>query len=46
LGVAALEDKNVRQAVVTTLNQIYEVDFKGFSYGFVPAAAHIRRWTR
>ena len=24
------------QAVVTILNQIYEVDFKGFSYGFRP----------
>ena len=34
LGVAALEDKIVQQAVVTILNQIYEVDFKGFSYGF------------
>jgi group II intron reverse transcriptase/maturase len=36
LGVAALEDKIVQQAVVTILNQIYEVDFKGFSYGFRP----------
>jgi RNA-directed DNA polymerase len=34
LGVAALEDKIVQQAVVTILNEIYEVDFKGFSYGF------------
>jgi RNA-directed DNA polymerase len=30
LGVAALEDKIVQHAVVTILNQIYEVDFKGF----------------
>ena len=31
LGVAvALEDKIVQQAVVTILNQIYEVDFRGF----------------
>src|SRR5271166_3105548 len=37
LGIAALEDKIVQQAVVTTLNQIYEVDFQGFSYGFRPA---------
>jgi group II intron reverse transcriptase/maturase len=37
LGVAALEDKIVQQAVVTILNQIFEVDFKGFSYGFRPA---------
>jgi len=36
LGVAALEDKLVQQAVVTILNQIYEGDFKGFSYGFRP----------
>src|ERR1700740_2908430 len=36
LGVAALEDKVVQQAVVTILNQIYEVDFRGFSYGFRP----------
>jgi len=36
LGVAALEDKTVQQAVVTILNQIYEEDFRGFSYGFRP----------
>lgn len=36
LGVAALEDKIVQHAVVTILNQIYEIDFKGFSYGFRP----------
>jgi RNA-directed DNA polymerase len=36
LGIAALEDKLVQQAVVTILNQIYGVDFKGFSYGFRP----------
>ena len=36
LGIAALEDKIVQQSVVTILNQIYEVDFKGFSYGFRP----------
>jgi len=35
-SIAALEDKIVQQAVVTILNQIYEVDFKGFSYGFRP----------
>ena len=33
LGIASLEDKIVQQAVVTVLNQIYEVDFLGFSYG-------------
>ena len=36
LGIAALEDKIVQQAVVTILNEIYEVDFRGFSYGFRP----------
>jgi retron-type reverse transcriptase len=36
LGVAALEDKIVQQAVVTILNAIYEGDFLGFSYGFRP----------
>jgi RNA-directed DNA polymerase len=34
LGIAALEDKIVQQAVVTVLNAIYESDFLGFSYGF------------
>jgi retron-type reverse transcriptase len=36
LGVAALEDKIVQPAVTTILNQIYEEDFLGFSYGFRP----------
>jgi retron-type reverse transcriptase len=36
LGIAALEDKIVQSAVVTVLNQIYEKDFRGFSYGFRP----------
>jgi len=36
LGIAALEDKIVQQAVVRVLNQIYEEDFLGFSYGFRP----------
>lgn len=39
LGIAALEDKVVQQAVVTILNCIYEERFLGFSYGFRP-----RRW--
>jgi RNA-directed DNA polymerase len=34
LGTAALEDKVVQQALGTVLNQIYEEDFLGFSYGF------------
>jgi RNA-directed DNA polymerase len=36
LGIAALEDKIVQQAVVTVLNAVYEADFLGFSYGFRP----------
>src|SRR5258708_1667285 len=36
LGIAALEDKVVQPAVVTILHEIYEVDFRGFSYGFRP----------
>jgi RNA-directed DNA polymerase len=36
LGIAALEDKIVQQAVVTVLNEICETDFRGFSYGFRP----------
>ena len=36
LGIAALEDKIVQQAVVAVLNKIYEGDFRGFSYGFRP----------
>jgi retron-type reverse transcriptase len=34
--VAALEDKIVQYAAATILNQIYEEDFLGFSYGFRP----------
>lgn len=34
LGIAALEDKIVQQAVATVLSAIYEQDFLGFSYGF------------
>ena len=36
LGIAALEDKIVQRAVGTVLNQIWEEDFLGFSYGFRP----------
>jgi len=36
IGIAALEDKIVQQGVVWVLNQIYEKDFHGFSYGFRP----------
>lgn len=34
LGVAVLEDKIAQGALVEVLNAIYEVDFRGFSYGF------------
>ncbi len=34
IGIASLEDKIVQQAVRNVLNQIYEVDFLNFSYGF------------
>ena len=36
LAVAALEDKIVQRATAAVLNQIYEEDFFGFSYGFPP----------
>ena len=35
-SVATLEDKIVQRAVVGVLNAVYEVDFRGFSYGFRP----------
>ena len=36
LGIASLEDKIVQRAVVEVLNEVYEADFLGFSYGFRP----------
>src|ERR1051325_8050173 len=36
LGITALEDKIVQHAVGKVLNQIWEADFLGFSYGFRP----------
>ncbi len=36
LGVTALEDKLGQRATVEVLNNIYETDFLGFSYGFRP----------
>jgi RNA-directed DNA polymerase len=36
LGIAALEDKIIQHAVGTVLNQIWDEDFLGFSYGFRP----------
>ena len=36
LGVTAIEDKLVQQAVVNVLTPIYETEFYGFSYGYRP----------
>ena len=36
IGIQSLEDKVVQHVVAWILNQIYEVDFVGFSYGFRP----------
>ena len=36
IGVTAVEDKIVQQAMVYVLEPIYESDFLGFSYGFRP----------
>lgn len=36
IGIPVLEDKIVQRATAEVLNAIYEVDFKGFSYGFRP----------
>ena len=36
IGIASLEDKIVQQALATVLQQIYEEDFLGFSYGARP----------
>jgi len=41
IGIVALEDKIVQHAVVWLLEQIYEEEFLGFSYGFRPGrSAH------
>jgi len=41
LGITTLEDKLVQRATTRVLETIYEVDFKGFSYGFRPGrSAH------
>jgi RNA-directed DNA polymerase len=36
LGIATVEDKILQRAVVEVLNAVYEMDFRGFSYGFRP----------
>jgi RNA-directed DNA polymerase len=41
IGITTLEDKIVQRAVTEVLGAIYEIDFKGFSYGFRPGrSAH------
>jgi len=36
ISIQSTEDKIVQQAIVTILEQIYETDFLGYSYGFRP----------
>lgn len=36
IGVPVLEDKIVQRAATEVLNEVYEREFKGFSYGFRP----------
>ncbi len=36
IGVPVLEDKIVQRATVAVLNEVYEPEFLGFSYGFRP----------
>ena len=36
LGVTAIEDKLVQQAIVNVLTPVYETEFYGFSYGYRP----------
>jgi retron-type reverse transcriptase len=43
IGVPVLEDKVVQKATVAVLNQIYETEFLGFSYGFRPGR-RIKPW--
>jgi group II intron reverse transcriptase/maturase len=41
IGITTLEDKVVQRAVTVVLGAIYEIDFKGFLYGFRPGrSAH------
>lgn len=36
IGIPTLEDKIVQRATTEVLNAVYELEFKGFSYGFRP----------
>jgi RNA-directed DNA polymerase len=42
IGVPALEDKIVQRAATEVLNEVYEREFKGFSYGFRPGRSQHR----
>jgi len=42
IGIVALEDKIAEMAVVKILNQIYEEEFIGFSYGYRPGRSQHR----
>jgi group II intron reverse transcriptase/maturase len=39
IAICALEDKIIQRAVVKVLNEIYEAEFIGFSYGFRPGGS-------
>jgi RNA-directed DNA polymerase len=36
IGIPAIEDKIIQRSAASVLQTIYEVDFKGYSYGFRP----------
>jgi group II intron reverse transcriptase/maturase len=42
IGIPTLEDKIVQRATAEVLNAVYEVEFKGFSYGFRPGRSQHR----
>jgi RNA-directed DNA polymerase len=42
IGIPVLEDKRVQKAMVKVLSAVYEVDFRGFSYGFRPGRSQQR----
>ena len=46
LGILAIEDKIVQQAVCTILNQIYETDFVKLVMDFEKDETSTKRWMR
>jgi RNA-directed DNA polymerase len=42
IGIPTLEDKIVQRAATEVLNEVYEREFKGFSYGFRPGRSQHR----